>query len=214
MPANHKTTRINYDRLSCWYDILSGSSERPARLRGIQILGIEPGECILEIGCGTGESLPMLASRAGHAGIVIGLDLSLGMLQVAKHKLERQSIKNVNFMQGDGICLPFGKDVFHAIFMSFTLELFSTEEIPNLLLECSRVLRPGGRMGIVSLLQKDEPGWMENAYNWAHCRWPTIIDCRPISLTSHLEQSGFTIREMVERSMWGLVVGIAVSQVS
>ena len=212
MITSRQTTRTNYDRLSRWYDILSGSSERPARVCGVQMLDIQPGERILEIGCGTGESLPMLSSRIDHARDVIGLDLSSGMLKVAKHKLERQSITNVQFMHADGTRLPFGKDVFHSIFMSFTLELFPETEISHLLMESKRVLRPGGRLGIVSLLQKDQPGWMEKGYNWAHHHWPAFIDCKPIPLLRLLEQSDFTIRDMVEKSMWGLTVGIVVTQ--
>jgi ubiquinone/menaquinone biosynthesis C-methylase UbiE len=207
-----QTTQANYDRLSRWYDFLSGSSERPARMQGLHMLAVQPGEHLLEIGCGTGESLPMLASSTGKVGGVVELDLSLGMLNVAKRKLKRQSIPNINFTQSDGTRLPFGNGAFHAIFMSFTLELFPEMEISSLLRECRRALRPGGRIGVVSLLQKDEPGWMENAYNWAHYCWPDIIDCRPIPLNSLLERSGFTLREMAERSMWGLSVGIAVVQ--
>jgi ubiquinone/menaquinone biosynthesis C-methylase UbiE len=210
--TDRQTTRANYDRLSRWYDMLSGSSERPARLHGIQMLGIHSGERILEIGCGTGESLAVMSSGTDHAGCVVGLDLSSGMLRVAKRKLVRQSITNAHLLQANGTCLPFGNGIFHAIFMSFTLELFPEMEISNLLRECRKVLRPGGRLGIVSLLQKDEPGWMENTYNWAHRRWPVVIDCRPIPLINLLERSGFIIRDMVEKPMWGLMVGLTVAQ--
>jgi ubiquinone/menaquinone biosynthesis C-methylase UbiE len=211
MTIARQTTRTNYDRLSRWYDILSGSSERPARVRGMQMLNIQPGERVLEIGCGTGESLPMLAHSTEDAGHVIGLDLSAGMLRVAKYKLGKQPVAPINFVQGDAIQLPFGEVSFDALFMSFTLELFPSGEIPILLRECRRVLRSGGRMGVVSLLQKENPGWMEKTYTWAHRRWPQIIDCRPVPLEQTLTSVGFEISRAMEMSMWGLAVSIVVA---
>jgi len=208
---NHRESRANYDRLSRWYDLLSGSSERPARLRGLQMLDIQPRERILEVGCGTGESLPTLASRAESAGCVFGLDLSAGMLDVAKNKLKKLSLFNVTCLQGDGVRLPFQDESFDAVFMSFTLELFPAEEMPRLLQECMRVLRSGGRLGIVSLSQKEKSGWMERLYTWAHHRWSRIIDCRPILIEDVIKDAGFEISGAHEMFMWGLVIGILVA---
>jgi ubiquinone/menaquinone biosynthesis C-methylase UbiE len=206
--TDHQTTRTNYDRLSRWYDILSGSSERPARLRGLQMLDVQLGERLLEIGCGTGESMFMLASRTGPVGSVFGLDLSAGMLQRAKHKLGRHALNNFLLVQGDSFQLPFSNGFFDAIYMSFTLELFPALEIPILLKECKRVLPPTGRMAVVSLSQNEDPGWMERAYQWAHHRWPLVIDCRPISLKEILTGAGFDIFNSSETSIWGLTIGI------
>lgn len=211
MTTARQTTRANYDRLSRLYDLISGSSERPARLWGLQMLDVQAGERVLEIGCGTGESLSILESATGHAGGVVGLDLSAGMLQVAKSKIQKQKNANVHFLQGDGTCLPLYAGSFDALFMSFTLELFPSGEIPILLQECRRVLRSGGRMGLVSLLKKENPGWMEKTYTWAHRRWPQIIDCRPIPLEQTLTSAGFEISRATEMSMWGLAVGILVA---
>lgn len=210
MNSNRQATRANYDRLSRWYDILSGSSERPARERGVEMLDIQPGERVLEIGCGTGEALSALAARAGCSGCVLGLDLSAGMLRRAKSKLGRDASANIQLMQGDSSHLPFADESLDAIFMSFTLELFADTEIPSLLAECRRVLRPGGRMGVVSLLQKHRPGWMEKAYTWAHRRWPVVIDCHPIPLEVLLQNAGFEISSALEMGMWGLAVGVFV----
>lgn len=211
MIDNHRTARNNYDRLSRWYDFISGSSERPARMQGLHMLDVQLGERVLEIGCGTGEALSVLAARAGSAGGVFGLDLSAGMLEAAKRKLKKKSIAKICLIQGDATHLPLGEMSFDAIFLSFTLELFPAPEIPGLLRECRRVLRRGGRLGVVSLLQTDKPGWMELAYNWAHGRWPAIIDCRPIPLENILSGAGFEIFHITEISMWGLAVGMLVA---
>ena len=210
MNSVHRVPRANYDRLSRWYDLLSGSSERPARERGIHLLDLQRGERVLEIGCGTGEALAMLASAVGQAGCVAALDLSGGMLRVAKDKLAARAPSKIGLLQGDGLRLPFCADSFDAVFLSFTLELFPIEEIPALLGECKRALKPGGRIGIVALLQTEAPGLMEKIYNRAHRRWPDLIDCRPIPLMAAARNAGFVISEAAEMSMWGLVVGLLI----
>ena len=95
--------------------------------------------------------------------------------------------------------------------MSFTLELLPEAEIPIVLRECRRVLRDGGRLGVVSLLQKDAPNWMERLYVWAHRCFPHAIDCRPIPLQDMVGRAGFENSQFQEMSMWGLAVGILVA---
>ncbi|MDP2776956.1 MAG: methyltransferase domain-containing protein [Anaerolineales bacterium] len=214
MPADHQKTRANYDRLSRWYDLFSGSSERTVRRRGLQMLAVKPGECVLEIGCGTGESLPALAFCVGRIGQVIGIDLSSGMLSMAKSKLMRFASSNVTLVQGDSFQLPFVDGTFDAVFMSFTLELFAIAEIPVVLYECKRILRSAGRMGIVSLLKRERPRVIEKLYTRAHLLWPTVIDCQPIPLFNVLRKSGLTACEADERSMWGLTIGLAIAHSS
>ncbi len=212
--TDHNATRHNYDRLSRWYDFLSGSSERPVRIRGLQMLDVQAGECVLEIGCGTGESLPVLDDCVGSKGKIFGMDLSAGMLGVAKGKLQKSGLSGVNCIQGDGLHLPLADKSFDVVFMSFTLELLPGEEIPFVLGECRRVLRDGGRLGVVSLLQKDAPNWMERLYVWAHHRYPLAIDCRPIPIRDVVGKAGFENSQFQEMSMWGLAVGILAARAS
>jgi demethylmenaquinone methyltransferase/2-methoxy-6-polyprenyl-1,4-benzoquinol methylase len=214
MISNRKKIRANYDRLSRWYDLFSASSERSVRRRSLEMLAAQSGERILEIGCGTGESLPSLAFCAGPVEQVIGIDLSYGMLSVTKSKLKRLTHSNITLMQGDLFQLPFVDGTFDAVFMSFTLELFASAEIPVVLCECKRILRSTGRIGIASLLKKEHPRTIEKLYIRAHLQWPAVIDCQPIPLFNILQESGFTACESDERSMWGLTAGIAIAKSS
>lgn len=208
---NRNLTRIYYDRLSRWYDLLSSSSERPAKLRGLHILDVRPGERILEIGCGTGEVLSMLASSTNPNGMAWGCDISSGMLNAARSKLHPLALPNLLLLQGDARGLPFAPEALDAIFIVFTLELFPSMEIPIVLQECKRVLRPGGRIGIVTLLQTKKPGLMEQLYGRAHHQWPRLIDCRPIPIADIMRRSTLEISHLSVMFMWGLPTGIVLA---
>ncbi len=81
--------RASYDRMSGWYDWMAGSSEKGFTEQGLELLCVQPGEHVLEIGCGTGQSLLALSHAAGAIGRVYGLDLSSGMLHQSAKRLRR-----------------------------------------------------------------------------------------------------------------------------
>ena len=201
-----------YERLSRVYDLLAGSSETHLMQMGLEMLAVGMGESVLEIGSGTGKALVELGKQAGPAGRVNGIDLSTGMLHQAYHKLERVGLRRcVNLLEGDGTHLPYQNGSFTAIFISFTLELFDTPEIPLVLAECQRVLRPGGRLGVVSMHKTAPPGWVVRLYEWFHEHLPTYIDCRPIDASKTIQTAGFRIENRKVRSMWKLPVELVLA---
>jgi ubiquinone/menaquinone biosynthesis C-methylase UbiE len=90
--------------------------------------------------------------------------------------------------------------------MSFTLELFVTPEIPSVLKECQRILRAGGRLGVVAMSQSSHPGIGSRLYQWTHTHFPKIVDCKPIPAGETIENSGFRLVSCVKMQMWGLPV--------
>src|SRR4030067_910383 len=160
-PANtqhrsSQSTRSHYDSLSRWYDLLTAWSERAVSMAGLRMLDAQQGETILEIGFGTGQAILDLANSVGDAGKVIGVDLSWGMVARTQSKIVRpgQSAR-VALTQSDTLELPFRTDVFDAIFMSFTLELFNAAEIQMVMSECRRVLKKGARNCVIALSRKE-----------------------------------------------------------
>jgi ubiquinone/menaquinone biosynthesis C-methylase UbiE len=210
--GNVAQTKSAYDRMSRFYDVFAGKAEKKLSETGLRLLDIQPGERVLEIGFGTGNALVSIAIQAGQAGKACGLDISTGMQAVAQAKLNRYHLaERVAFSTGDARQLPFSDGAFNAIFMSFTLELFSTANISVVLNECRRVLRHNGRISVVAMSQKGN-GRMLSLYEWAHRRFPQYIDCRPIRLTETLEESGFNIIESRIIKLWGLPVEIALAK--
>jgi ubiquinone/menaquinone biosynthesis C-methylase UbiE len=199
----------SYNRLSRWYDWLSGSSEQKYRNLGLQALQAQQGEQILEIGFGTGHCVLALAEAVGPAGKVCGIDISQGMLAIAEKRARQAGVGEwVDLRVGDAAQLPFEEGSFNAVFMSFTLELFDTPEIPLVLAGCRQVLRPGGRIGLVTMILPERPGLAVRLYEWFHARWPAAVDCRPILAREALQEAGFTIESARRWKMWGLPVDV------
>ncbi len=199
--------KISYNRMSRWYDLVAGSSEKKYRDIGLEKLNAQPGEHILEIGYGTGHCIQALATAVTRTGQVCGVDISEGMYNITQARIDNAGLSDhVDLRIGDGAALPFPADSFDAVFMSFTLELFDTPEIPQLLQQCHSVLRPGGRIAIVSLIKK--AGKAVSFYEWFHEKMPAAVDCRPIYAQADLTAADFTIQDVTALSMWGLPVEI------
>lgn len=206
--------RQSYNRLSRWYDVIAGSTEKKYRDWGLEKLSAQPGEKILELGFGTGHCLVALAKTVGPTGRVIGLDISDGMLAIARERLQREGVaERLDLHLGDAAKLDFIEtDSLDGIFMSFTLELFDTPEFPRLLQECRRILKSGGRIVTVSMTKTNPPNVAVRVYEWFHEHMPEYADCRPIFARQVLEQNGFVIRDVSVSSMWGLPVEIVLGK--
>jgi ubiquinone/menaquinone biosynthesis C-methylase UbiE len=86
--------------------------------------------------------------------------------------------------------------------MSFTLEIFDTPEIPKVLSECKRVLKPDGRIVVVGVSKEGEGGALLHAFEWSHQHFPNLVDCRPIFVRQSLEAAGVRIDSVERKMMW------------
>lgn len=196
-------TKAFYNKISRVYDLLSDRSEAPMRKAGLELLKASAGERVLEIGFGTGHSLIALAKAVGPSGKVFGLDLSDKMLKLAKANLTRAGLlERARLRCGDGAQLPYADGSLDGIFMSFTLELFDTPEIPKVLRECKRVLRSGGRIVVVGMSKDARHDPLIGVFEWTHKHFPNFLDCRPIYVREALERAAFKIKKALKKHMW------------
>lgn len=209
-----EAARAGYNRMSRWYDVIAGRTEQKHRDWGLEKLSAQPGERILEIGFGTGHGLVALAKAVGPSGCVTGLDISDGMLAIARERLQREGLsERVDLRLGDAVELDFIEpNSLDGVFMSFTLELFDTPEIPRVLQECRRILKPGGRLAVVCMTRTNPPGLPIRIYEWFHEHMPDYADCRPILARQALEGNGYKIQDVSVSSMWGLPVEIILGE--
>lgn len=148
-----------FDRISGRYDllntVLSGGSDRRWRRRTAALAGLGAGGRALDVACGSGRLTEELDRRAGPAGLVVGLDFSGGMMEVARRVPVRRLVR------GDALELPFREGSFDAVTIAFGLRNLSNPA--RGLAEMLRVIRPGGRAVVLEFV-KPGPGPIGSAY--------------------------------------------------
>ena len=105
-------------------------------------------ENVLDIGCGPGPLSIEAATRLPN-GNLLGIDLSESMINLARNLAARKGMKNVKFQAGDALSLNPEPDSFDIVFSSNAFPWVSDQK--RFLTETYRVLKPGGRLGLVSL---------------------------------------------------------------
>jgi ubiquinone/menaquinone biosynthesis C-methylase UbiE len=195
-----------YDQLSPYYDLLT-VSERPYRRQALDMLDLAAGETMLEIGCGTGQTLLEAAPPAGQSGLLIGLDLSAGMLAQAGQKIAANQVPALSLVRGSGLRLPLAANSCDAVFMGFTLELLGLADQHRLLAETRRVLKNNGRLALVTLSAHKQT--VASGIYWSlHELFPATLDCRPINPAPLLAAAGFTVWQLAYASMFGLPIAV------
>jgi len=212
VPRTKEEAKRFYDRISRYYDYLTGAFERKYAEMALERLSVSEGETVLEIGFGTGRCLKRIAESIGPKGKAYGIDLSTGMMQISKERLEKASLQDrVKLFCGDAANLPFDDSTFDAVFMSFTLELFDTPEIQKVLEQIKGVLKSEGRLVVVSMSKENGESIFLRLYEWMHNKWPKYVDCRPIYVEQSLREVGYTVKSKEKVRLFRLPVEIIVA---
>jgi demethylmenaquinone methyltransferase/2-methoxy-6-polyprenyl-1,4-benzoquinol methylase len=133
------TIAPKYDRVTSW---LSYGQDRTWKRRLVELAEIEPHHEILDLACGTGD-ITFMAAENLTTGRIIGVDITSGMLEIANRKKEQTSRKIVFFQLGDIMSLDFPDGQFDRITVGYGLR--NVPDLPQLLREVFRLLKPGGR---------------------------------------------------------------------
>jgi ubiquinone/menaquinone biosynthesis C-methylase UbiE len=212
VPRTKEEAKRSYDRISKYYDYLTGAFERRYAEMALERLSIVEGETVLEIGFGTGHCLKRIAEFIGQMGKVYGIDISSGMMEITKRRLEKAGLaKRAELYCGDAASLPFEDNTFDAVFTSFTLELFDTPQIPKVLEQIKRVLKPGGRLGVASMSKENGASIFLRLYEWIHNKWPKYVDCRPLYVEQSLIDAGYQIKSAEKVKLFRLPMEIIVA---
>ncbi|MDP5092153.1 MAG: bifunctional demethylmenaquinone methyltransferase/2-methoxy-6-polyprenyl-1,4-benzoquinol methylase UbiE [Polaribacter sp.] len=142
------TISTNYDGLN---RVISLGIDVKWRKKVVKIVGENHPKQILDIATGTGDLAMMMANL--NPDKIIGLDISAGMLEVGKQKINKANLsKKIDMIVGDSEEMPFENDTFDAITVSFGVRNFAN--LDKGIKEIARVLKP---TGVLVILETSNP---------------------------------------------------------
>jgi ubiquinone/menaquinone biosynthesis C-methylase UbiE len=152
------------------------------------LLGLSPGDGVLDVGCGTGNFSRDFARSVGPGGLVVGIDLSETMLARAVPDTSDAGLEQVAYVRGDAERLPFRDQSFDGVCCFAAINLFAD---PMAAIDSmTRVLTPGGRVALfTSVRGRSAP--LRAVESALQARSGARMFERD-ELTGALEQRGFT----------------------
>ena len=122
------------------------------------MLDLKPGQRVLDVGCGTGQTVVQLAEAVGPTGAVVGIDIAPSLLEIARQRAA--AFANVDFIEADAQTAALPAAGFDAVFSRFGVIAFGNpiQAFSNL----RKAMTPGGRLAFVCWrsLSENELDWL------------------------------------------------------
>lgn len=162
-----------YDLTSALYRLIGFREDRYREL-AIGALGLEPGDAVVDLACGTGLNFPDFEAAVGPAGRVVGVDITDAMLAEARERVEREGWENVELVLSDvaGYEIPAGV---RGVFSSYALTL--SADYDAIVRRAHEALGPGGRIVILDFKRPDDwPEWAVRLFAFVGRPFGTTYD--------------------------------------
>jgi len=141
-----------YDRVAGQYDGalalfgLLGYRTGAYRRRAVRALDVRSGQTVVDLGCGTGKNLPLLAEAVGAGGRVVGVDFSPAMLAEARARVERLGLEHVKLVEADAATFDYPEGL-DRVLAAFSLSMMPEPE--RVVARTARALPPDGRFAML-----------------------------------------------------------------
>ncbi len=188
--------------------LLAGGQTRALRTLPLDLAAIQPGERVLDVGCGTGDLTLAAARRVGPGGTVTGIDAALEMIAVAQGKARRAGGK-VQFRVEPVEAMSFPDGAFDVVLSSLMMHHLPGDLPRRALIEIRRVLRPGGRVVIVDAAPNGGPrpiwaqGGLAQRLHGRHPAPAATEEAGLVTLAALLRETGFeAVKTGPTRNSW------------
>jgi ubiquinone/menaquinone biosynthesis C-methylase UbiE len=199
-----------YDRLAPVYEIWARLTESRARRRVLELAAPGPAEDVLEVATGTGAQLVELARR-NPRGRTVGVEIAEGMLAKTRRRLADRGLPEVEVLGADARELPFDDASFDLIVNSYMLDLLPRAEIPRVLAEFRRLLRPGGRLVMSNMTLGERR--VHRVWDALYARGIVLTaNCRGVLAAPALAELGFTDIEREYSAQLGFPTEIVIAR--
>jgi arsenite methyltransferase len=110
---------------------------------------LQPGQDVLDVGCGAGMDTLIAAQMVGSGGSVTGIDMTPDMVAKARRSAAAMGVANVEIVEGSAEQLPFADATFDVVISNGVIDLIPDKDA--VFAEITRVLRPGGRIQLADV---------------------------------------------------------------
>lgn len=184
-----QATNSQFAAVAWFYDLWALLTEARAVGRALMLAQVQDNLAVLEVAVGTGRLFSQIVARNPH-GRNEGMDLSPAMLARARRRLPRMPSTAYKLQLGSAYELPYEDASFDLLFNTYMLDLLPEQDFPKVLSEFRRVLKPGGKMVLVSFGFGTH--WFNRFWYWLARVFPALLtNCRPVRMNQTVSLAGF-----------------------
>lgn len=211
---SHAQARMIYDRLGAKQDA-GAYYEAPALANLLQHGRWGAVNRVLEFGCGTGSfAQKLLSHHLPPAACYVGMDQSRTMVQLTASRLRNFGSRATILLSGGAVNLLVADQSLDCVVSNYVLDLLAPADIQTFMVEAHRVLRPDGKLCLVSLTYGNTPlsrlimaGWQLRY----QLQPASVGGCRPIRLVDFLDDRLWRLRHCAVVTTWGLASEVLVA---
>jgi ubiquinone/menaquinone biosynthesis C-methylase UbiE len=215
MPLSRSEVRTFYDRFGSKQD-KQGFYEDPAIDVLLANAGLQAAGRVFEFGCGTGRLAErMLRECLPSTASYLGADLSPVMASLARDRLtpfrERADVQ----VTDGSVVFPVENTSVDCVISTYVLDLLADGDIRQFMEEAQRVLRPSGRLGLISLTEGTSPLSRVVVRLWKtiyRLRASLVGGCRPIRLAPFVDRSRWSINHRQVVTPYGVPSEVLVAR--
>jgi demethylphylloquinol methyltransferase len=186
LPSDYSAADVQalFDRIAPVYDQLNNDLSLGLhwvwKQMAVSWSGAAPGNCCLDLCCGSGDIAQLLTKQVGATGQVYGTDFAAAQLAIAAQRVTQLYLPTtIEWVQADALNLPFADNFFDAATLGYGLR--NVKDLPRCLTELWRVLKPASKVAILDFHRP--PHWLAAQFQRWYLDYMVVPTARRYDLT-------------------------------